>query len=290
MTPERLLSQRHATAGRVFQLATGEEGNDFAPNYYKYPESLALLLKAIVGLERKIKAFQRVQWDGIEQRFNLALISQLKFDQFDDLGIFVDFYWQQDEDNLAALFVQGLSDAIEAGGVMSQLELGFNIDFSPNDLPAVRYLEEHVPKLANSIALNTQKRIKHSIRKSLLAGEDRDQLVKRLEPIVKNTKRAESIAQTESIRAFSEGRIQAGIEMGATEKRWRAQIRRCPICDGLHGETVGITASFSTGHFGAPAHANCRCGVELSFGENRDTENIEQYRKDYIKGLRSRSW
>lgn len=279
--------QRHAeTANVVYQLARDE----YAPNYYKYPDALALLLKTTATIELELNRFNKAQVAGIEQRLNLAAASALKLDQFDDLGIFIDFAWDQDEDILGGIFAGLMPSALSAGALMSQEELGFAIDFNPADLPAQKFLERHVPKLAGGVTDVTKERVKNSIRQSLLAGKNRDEMVHALEGIIDHPARRRAIAQTESVIAFSEGRIQAGIEMGATHKKWRAQLRPCPICSTLHGLSVKLTASFPGGYYAPAAHTNCRCGLELVFDQTSqsDPEAIAARRKAYIDGLKTR--
>ncbi len=285
MPLEHFLAQQRDIAGIVFELATDDGG--YAPIYYKYPDALALLLKSTARLELDLKEFNRRQVETLDEHFNLAAIHSIQLDQFDDLGIFIDFAWDQDEDWLNQIFAANLPSDLSAGALMSQSELGFTIDYSPMDQPAQKFLERHIPKLAGDINVTTKNRVKNAVRQSLLAGEDRSGLEKRLESIFDNPARRRAIAQTESVQAFSEGRVQAGIEMGATEKRWRAQIGACPLCQSLHGVTVKITDSFPGG-YSPPLHVSCRCGIELSFGAKQDTSNIEQYRADYLKSLRER--
>lgn len=290
MILQQLIADQVETANRVYELATSPTDN-YAPNYYRYPDALSLLIHTTAQLELMLKRFNKRQVEGIEQRFNLANVSFLQLDQFDDLGVFVEFVWQQDIDDLSGIFASLMPQAIAAGGLMSQQELGFEIDFNPADLPAQKFLERHVPKLAKDITDTTRDRVKNSIRQSLLAGESRDDLVKRLGDVIDSEPRRRMIAQTESVQAFSEGRIQAGIEMGATEKKWRAQIERCPICDDLHGRTAPLAGYFEGKYgkfYGSPAHPHCRCGIELSFGAKNDTASIQQYRSDYLKSLRDR--
>lgn len=82
--------------------------------------------------------------------------------------------------------------------------------------------------------------------------------------------RTETIARTEVLRSFHEGRRQAwqqGIEEGFisaySQKEWSTEIdgRECQICGPLDGTRVGITGEFPDGD--PPIHPNCRCDVLL---------------------------
>jgi SPP1 gp7 family putative phage head morphogenesis protein len=93
--------------------------------------------------------------------------------------------------------------------------------------------------------------------------------------------RANTIARTETMRAASEGRVQAwnqGITEGfitaAWQKEWVAEASACQICLPLNGRRVGVKQQFPVGE--PPAHPNCRCDVILvppkatPAGEGRD--------------------
>ena len=80
--------------------------------------------------------------------------------------------------------------------------------------------------------------------------------------------RANTIARTETMRAASEGRMQAwnqGITQGFIganwQKEWIPEADACDICLGLRGKRINIKDSFSVGE--PPAHPNCRCDVIL---------------------------
>ncbi len=80
--------------------------------------------------------------------------------------------------------------------------------------------------------------------------------------------RANTIARTETMRAASEGRMQAwnqGITEGFIgpnwQKEWVAEASACQICLPLNGKKVAVKGSFSVGE--PPAHPNCRCDVIL---------------------------
>jgi hypothetical protein len=80
--------------------------------------------------------------------------------------------------------------------------------------------------------------------------------------------RANTIARTETMRAASEGRMQAwnqGLTQGFISPLWRkewvAEANACEICRGVGGKKIGIKESFPVGE--PPAHPNCRCDVVL---------------------------
>jgi hypothetical protein len=80
--------------------------------------------------------------------------------------------------------------------------------------------------------------------------------------------RANTIARTETMRAASEGRMQAwsqgltdGFISPLWDKEWIAEADACDICLGMDRKRVKVKESFSFGE--PPAHPNCRCDVIL---------------------------
>lgn len=80
--------------------------------------------------------------------------------------------------------------------------------------------------------------------------------------------RANTIARTETMRAASEGRVQAwnqGMAQGFIDplwqKEWIAESDACPMCLSIDGKRIGVKDSFPVGE--PPAHPNCRCDVLL---------------------------
>ena len=80
--------------------------------------------------------------------------------------------------------------------------------------------------------------------------------------------RANTIARTETMRAASEGRVQAwgqGMTQGFIDplwqKEWIAEADACPMCLSIDGKRIGVKDSFPVGE--PPAHPNCRCDVLL---------------------------
>lgn len=273
---EAFLFDQAQLADEVYTFATSEK--DFAENYYNYPSVLAKLVKAMARLSLALKRFQKIQVEGLGNRVDIAS------------GLFIDFQWAQDADSLTSIFTTHLPEALMAGALMSQAELGQVLDFSPNDLPAQRFLETHIPKLSGELVTTTKERIANNIKQGITAGLDRDGIADSLADVIDSPVRRQTIVSTESVRAFSEGRIQAGIAMGADRKRWKAQIVRCPLCADLDGKEVGIIEVFFDGTFAPPRHPRCQCGATLVFSPSRDTspERIAFLQKQYLRGLAAR--
>ncbi len=84
------------------------------------------------------------------------------------------------------------------------------------------------------------------------------------------TKRAETIARTETMEAANEGQAQLwdqAVEAGLLDpsdamKTWIASPDACPECAEVDGETVPMSDDFSVGD-DPPLHPNCRCTIGL---------------------------
>jgi SPP1 gp7 family putative phage head morphogenesis protein len=108
--------------------------------------------------------------------------------------------------------------------------------------------------------------------KSGLTGAKLQAAVERL-AAKKLKERSLNIARTESIRAANAGQLDAwqrAADTGLlvperTSRQWLAagDVRTCPTCSGLDGETVAFDAQFSAGIMAPPAHPSCRCSVAL---------------------------
>lgn len=263
MDLEQTLFDYLELADTVYTLAT-DPNDDFASNYYDYPDALSLLVTTMAKLELALKRYNREQIAHIDQLINFSNLSILQLDQFDELGIFVDFQWEEDEEALNGIFADHLPSAMTAGAAMTEGELGIAIDFSPADKPAAKFLEKYIPKLSGEIQDTTKDRVRSTVRQGIINGHSREEMVKDLSGIIDSESRRRMIAQTESVRSFSEGRIQAALEIGATHKIWRAQVVRCPLCNALNGEKVAIRDTFSDGTNLPPRHPRCRCGMRLA--------------------------
>jgi SPP1 gp7 family putative phage head morphogenesis protein len=83
-------------------------------------------------------------------------------------------------------------------------------------------------------------------------------------------KRSENIARWEVQEARNVGRWRTWKEGQAEgafpldqRKSWHADSTACPVCLGLHGETVGLDETFSDGRLMPPDHVRCRCTAVL---------------------------
>lgn len=101
--------------------------------------------------------------------------------------------------------------------------------------------------------------------------------------------RALTIARTETIRAHSEGNLDALEQLGITEvgvqAEWSAAADACPICTPMDGVVMKISEARGT----VPRHPNCRCGWipsnvgETTAGQKRTKGDIQQSIRKSLK-------
>ena len=121
------------------------------------------------------------------------------------------------------------------------------------------------PKAEYRISNKTRADIASNIKSGIALGEDRATMTKRLETIVKNPRRAETIAQTETVNAYGEGMLEFARESDATGKEWQdvAATDECALNsdEGI----IPIEATFMSGDKAPAAHTGCRCNLRIVY-------------------------
>lgn len=93
-----------------------------------------------------------------------------------------------------------------------------------------------------------------------------------------NAARAESIAVTETTRAYAQGQIIAGKQLKAdypdveVVKIWHTNNddRVCELCGPLNDQEVPLGDNFSDGTNEPPRHVNCRCWIQTTTKSTND--------------------
>lgn len=80
-----------------------------------------------------------------------------------------------------------------------------------------------------------------------------------------NPVRAEMIAQTESVNAWSVGQTNYARETGAKKKIWEALAGACNQCAPLDGVKVDLDDEFPGGVLMPARHPRCRCSVYFEY-------------------------
>lgn len=123
------------------------------------------------------------------------------------------------------------------------------------------------PKPEFNISETTRSRIAQSIKTSIQLGEDRAQAIKRLQSVIADAERADMIAQTETVRAYAQGRALYAQQSNATGK-YNSDSNAVDICvDNTAQGIILIDADFISGDPNEPFHPRCRCIVTYVYGE-----------------------
>lgn len=241
------------------------KGEEFHPDYKKNKENFRALITTSVRLERKLKKYfkesleripKKIDWDYYFQKTQKFAVYEKQIDWNDEIL----FLQVAVEGQLDDIFGVGIQDAFEDVKIPS--------DFTVEDTEAIKFLKTYTLKLATDITNTTSARVKQSILRSITLGENQEEATKRLTKIINNPKRAAMIAHTETVRAYTEGKILTGERVGAQYKVWRdGQKSACPVCSQLNGQAIPLKSEFkllSGGSVqGSPAHPNCRCLTKL---------------------------
>ena len=140
-----------------------------------------------------------------------------------------------------------------------------DVDWSLLDPEVVDWLDTSSATLVTNILETTRNRIMAQLVTGVMAGESRDEIAERLHAVLDDVPqwRARLIAQTEVIKAHSQGAIDVYRKSGVVEgKRWvDGQPGACPLCRNLNGQIVDLDEDFSGGVHAPPRHPGCRCAI-----------------------------
>lgn len=246
-------------------IASVQPGEAYHPEYERFKDVFKLLIKSDVEIERGMRRYFREARDRILSQILWNVYQVRTAAEIDD---FIEVDWEGETLDIKATLSDTLIFAIRAGGMFTEFEQDISVDWSEYSNPAAKYLEQHTTYLSKTLTDTTEQRLRQTLRESLSLNESVKEAQARVRRVIDDPRRAASIAHTESIRAFNNGRIEAGTLMGADGKMWDATIGACHICRPLDGETVKLDGQFNTligKVFAPPAHPNCRCHVRLTF-------------------------
>lgn len=187
--------------------------------------------------------------------------------------------WKGWEEVFANEVEKPLGKAMKLGADVAQEEvIGITVDWTLQNPEAQQFLRKHSLKLAKGINSVTQKKIRSALLTGVDLGEGTKELAKRVRAVLTDatTWRSRQIAQTETIRAYSQGSIQLYKKGGVEKKVWLdGQEGACPICEDLDNSVVKIDENFAGGYDGPPAHPSCRCAIS-GIVDELSAENVDR--------------
>ena len=250
---------------KLVDVYVASQKEEFHPDYKKDPEQFRMLMRSEIRIEREMKKyFKDLSIQRIPGLIDWGKYSlNKKANDYD----FLTSEWDGENLILKVLLSKALSDALTAGGMSGEDELGINIGWTDKFPPAIKFLNNYSLKLAKGLNDVTKERVKEVIKQSILDGDEITIASQKIADVIDDPVRARMISRTESVRAFSEGRLTVGREIGAEYKGWSATLKRCELCSYLDGQSVKIDDGFKDLQGAeiksAPRHPNCRCLVRL---------------------------
>jgi hypothetical protein len=177
--------------------------------------------------------------------------------------------WQTEESLMFTSAMPGITTATRIGAAAAEQIFTVSGQGVPVTEAAIQtQAAQHAAELVKGLAQTTKDQLNQSIQTSLKQHESYDEAAARLSDTLDSSYRAELIARTETVRAYSAGVVQYGSDNGAVSKTWRVADNPCPICESMADTTVAIDAEFLYGDLYPPAHPACRCGIELNMASD----------------------
>lgn len=247
---------------------------DYAPLYRKFPKLFKQLVKSEImtdkGMRKYFKglgerAIEKLDWNEYSKK--IASTPPGAVFKANVLDYLVKAFWEDETLVLKLALTGSLMDALEAGGLYTVEDLKVDVPWSRNEPPVIDFMNSYSLQLAKGLTRHTQDRVYSALKESISNGEDRDGAVKRINQVINDPKRATTIAQTESVRAFTSGRMRVGSDIGANRKKWRTagakdyclnfQDQGVVPWDHIYITPRGVKLTQ------APGHPNCRCGMQI---------------------------
>lgn len=252
----------------MFKQSSGEP---YAKHYRKNKKNFNQLVKETTQFNTAVKAYFKAQLERIYKLVNIGLITA------DDTTDFINTdAWDEENQQLVIVIHPKVETLFDLGVEAAQVQLKMHMSIDSSSAPVQKFLRNYTLSLAKDINNTTKADIKEQIKTSLALGETRQELEGRITNVIDNPYRAQMIAQTESIRAFSAGRIAVGQRMGVQKKQWITNGAVDEACTSAAGQgIIPINESFINGDDYPPAHPNCKCAIDLVM-EQASAVNEEQ--------------
>jgi len=229
-------------------------GEAFHDDYKKHKDIFRKILSSDRKLERGLRKYFKELADRMDAMINWSAYNR-ELIKATSVASMITSQWKGEHLLLKVLITDSLKDAIIAGGELTELDTKIDIGWSGSNKPAIDFLNKYSLKLAGQLSDTTVERIKAQLNASLADGRNQAEAIAKIAEIVDDPARAEMIARTESIRAFSEGRLAVAEEVGADRKQWSATSGACAICEPLDNEVTELDGDFD-GYDAPPAHPN----------------------------------
>lgn len=252
-------------AVEAFIFSQQPSGEKFHPDYKKNRKLFKKLLRETTHFKRAMSKFFAAQYERIVPRIYAPLMRADDTPDYENDYLY-NIQWDNEDQTLTAVLEINLGNLFEVGARATELQLQTDLNIGPTHTEEAKFLRKYTVDLAGEINQTTRKRITQQIKTSIEVGETKQQLADRIDTVLNNPARSRAIAQTESIRAYAEGRLAVGRRLGIPYKQSKSfQVDPNEICGQISGDVVPIDEPFKNGLFSPPYHVNCRCGLVLLY-------------------------
>lgn len=242
-------------------------GEPFEKGYMANKKAFSMLMKSDHHIEKWFTQYFKDLSVYVGNRlnpvaYNMKVQEMKQASMLDDL-IQVD--WTKEGIKIRVFLIDELIQALQAGSISVGEIPGFPSGFVTTTAQAMKYLQSYSLDLVKGLNNTTKDDINTALQTSISLGENQEAAARRMASVVNSPVRASMIAHTETVRAFNQGRMMTGEQLGATQKEWVAAPTACIICSSINPVIVDFNKNFVSdagGEFSiAPAHPRCRCLV-----------------------------
>lgn len=242
---------------------------DWARNFKRDGESFDLLVKAEARMQRNLRRyFRELADERVENLINWPLYRRkLRAD-----SMVPEDQMEREVAEILIVVEEPLEQMFRAGALAQSKFTGIGDIITPQHERVLEFARRRSNQLVTNINRTTKKRLQKSLTKGIQNKETRAEATDRIRKVVKDPRRADMIARTESVSSYTEGTLAYGEETGAKKKEWDLSFDPCPICTEIAGRRnpIPFDDEFHSGVLGkklpgAPAHPNCRCGVIILY-------------------------
>jgi hypothetical protein len=232
----------------VFLFKQSSPGEKFHKQYQKDPAVFHKIIKNEVSFTRDLKQFFASQFTRLS---SLVFLQLVKAD--DTSSYFNNAAWNEENGTLTAIIDINLGNMFDVGAFATANELHIHTNLDQYNARQERIIRNYSLKLAKGINNTTKDRIDN---------------------VINNPVRAQMIAQTESIRAFTTARLETAKRIGGYKKVWLTHGANDNLCTEPEAEgAIEIDTPFIGGYDGPPAHPNCRCYIRLVYDNQAASSN-----------------
>jgi hypothetical protein len=245
------------------------------PSYKADPKLFKRLLKSESRMQQDMREYFKGLSGRVRRLVNWSEVYRRQTASEDVVVTVSDSAWQSEEELLVSILSPSIMESATVGALMAEAETGVSVGVGAANAATMKAVRQRSLELARGLNSTTRAQMKQAILQGVDAGENIDQIAARLSDLVDSEARAEMVAQTESVRANTLGKLSVASDIGAQFKVWEdGQSGECPICMSVDPKRIPVDGTFSTGDDGPPAHPRCRCGMSLDFATPEEAQAL----------------